>query len=423
MAVTGLGLAELLPQPVRLLLEAACVGWLGLQLAGRHERAVWLLLLGIGAVLAAWAAQMVNSNIPSFEVGLLGWRKTCFALVGVGIGATLPPANRHRWERLLIGLLLVGLSVSLISHYLVPNIERSIMRAADVSTGQFGGRDRLQGIYAGPFHVALASAFLTTTAMSPERGRLVRVLSAAVGVVALLASNVRTGILATALVGLLAFLAVPRGGARLRRLSLLIAGGVAVLALGVGSVVAENPAVESLSSSTTDTRFRNRFDTWQQGFEMIRDRPVAGHGSGSAGDTLGPRFAPLGRHVTSHNVPLKLLVEGGLVAGGIAVAVWSAVLTSVTIRLRTQLLAASAALLLIIFGLTGAIIEAHPIAFYLAILVGIGWRGAHGGSPTRGLSPGPSGAGPFVAGRPIAARRSRGVPPQPDSPRSMGCTQ
>lgn len=327
---------------------------------------------------AYWAVLVLHPNIPSVSVGLQGWVKSCLIVVGVLLGAVWIKSTELARKFLLI-CLNVACLISIVIHVAFPAFETSVARTAYAATGMFGGQLRMQGIFAGPFHVALAGSFLFLyglLSMGESRSRWLTYISMVVGVVALQMSLVRTGyvvILGGILVGLMI---TP---IRRRLLGVFRPAGIGlILAVLVVEIVfhpIQNSIVESevfgsIFGISSDTRFAGRVVTWGDSWEMILASPLFGYGSGSAGDTLGVFFAD-GGHVTSHNVLLKYLIEGGLV--GFSLAAWFVVSLVRAIRkagpVGPDVLAAATCL--IGFGFVGSTVESIPVSVILGILLGI----------------------------------------------------
>lgn len=358
---------------------ASLVGlWLYLSARfGTKSNAVFLWVGG--ALLAYWALLALHPNVPDAYTGILGWRKSCLFVVALYIGF-LWPRSIGKSAKALWFLLGVACVISIIIHQIFPSFERSLSRSAGLWTSTFGGEARMQGIFAGPFHASLAGSFLVLIALYgwSENRRIHSFYSLAIGSVVLVLSQVRTGYVAIAF-GVLAYLLLALRG--IRRFAFL--GGIAILGLllvlfapvfnldlndwfGSG-----NAALASLAEADTDTRLLGRFDTWEQALLLIRESPIIGWGAGSAGDTLAPLFAG-GEHVTSHNVGLKYLVEGGLVGAFLVVAVLMmlvAKVRSVNSTIRYALW--PAVITLLVFGSTGAIVEAVPVSLLLAVFMGM----------------------------------------------------
>jgi O-antigen ligase len=362
-------------------------------------------------VAAYWALLVIHPNVPDLWTGLLGWRKSCLMVVALGVGLVWPTA-RGSVRINLIRLLTVACAVSLAVHVLAPGLEQSITRAAVVSTSQLMGEVRMQGLFAGPFHVSMAAAFLVVTSVFQIRtgtNRPTWILAILVGIGCLVEARVRTGYLVVAM-GLLIALSMRVGGRRGGRfvasvaLWLLVAA-IALELLGyspISRLAGVGEVLESILNAGNDQRFTYRFETWRQAWVLIQERSLLGWGAGSAGDTLGQVFVN-GRHVTPHNVVIKYLVEGGLIGATLVIVLVIGVGVTAALRGRDPFAIASFVVLLG-FGTTGSAVEAIPVTVVIGVVAGLsvnprlglaGSVGSHGGSTRammqrRPLRPGPS---------------------------------
>lgn len=343
-----------------------------------HERGAAAVILILSLY---WGLLIFHPNVPSVYIGSLGWRKSCLFLLGIGLGV-LWYRSRTRLLRPLWLMLIVAMACSIAVHLFLPGIEAGIARSADVSTGQIQGRDRMQGLFAGPFHVAMAGCFLFILGIFgrldvPKKADLVlRIASLAIGLACIWLAQTRTAYVVVAL-GVLLFvirsLTSSGGVARLVRTVLWVGIAVTIVLLTDNPLRSllgpDNTIVVSLANIENDQRFTNRFDTWQHGLSAFWESPVVGWGSGSAGDTLGAYFLPSGVHVTSHNLILKYLVEGGILGGIVVILLgcWLAIRVW-----RENCSFALAALVSVIgFGLTGSSVEAIPVSVVLGAFIGL----------------------------------------------------
>jgi len=102
----------------------------------------------------------------------------------------------------------------------------------------------------------------------------------------------------------------------------------------------------------------------------MRDRPLLGYGSGSAGDTLNEEF--FGRvHITAHDMLLKYAIEGGVIGlvlvCALLVSIWLGLRKAGT---REALVARGLLVLLLVMGITGSVVEALPVSFWLLVVMG-----------------------------------------------------
>jgi O-antigen ligase len=339
------------------------------------DRSNVALLLLASVIVAIASLEVLNPNVPSLEVGLVGFRKSATFVLGVVIGLGWR-GSRMRGLRLAWWCMFLVGALSLVVHLAFPSVEKLVSRGAGEYTSMLSGIERMQGMLAGPFHVSLLGAFLVVSALAPglviRKGSL-RAVAAAVGMGCVYFSQVRTGLVAVA-VGTLV-MAITTGSAK--RWTNRILATAALLALAVIYInpltefVRLNTAVASLlDRGLQDRRFTGRFETWQTSIDLIDRSPFFGWGSGSAGDTLGVSFAA-GQHVTAHNVFLKYAVEGGVVQGLLFIALCVGLLLAVRPRRDATRFGLAAAVPLLVFGLLGSAVESLPVSLGLAVIWGL----------------------------------------------------
>lgn len=364
-----MAVGAVVPRPVRIVLEFLSVALLLAQYGTRlkrHQAAVLALITG---AMLWWTLGLLHPNVPTLAVGVVGWRKSIFALVGLGLGATVFARHRRFLERLIVWLLTAGIGLSIVIHIRFPGFESGVARAAGDETGTFGGVARLQGIYPGPFHVALAASFLVVwSCVRLRESRFVALTVLIVGLLGVHLAQVRSSYVALALA---TCVFVWRQEGTSRRVRTVLAVIAAVIALSsVASPIGQGSAFSSFSDLSGDDRLIGRFETWEAAGQLIASNPFVGHGPGSAGDTMAPEFIGAD-HITSHNVLLKWAVEGGAV--GLLIVVAALVYVGrPLVRSRESPLdpALAGIVVFMVFGATGAIVEANPVSFFLATLIG-----------------------------------------------------
>jgi len=331
--------------------------------------------------IIVWFILMFVPNVPSIGDGVLGFRKSCGATFGLIIGVCWPRESekatvvRFIWKYLIV-LVVICIGV----HEFDQSFEQHLYRTANIYTGLFNGKPRLQGIFAGPFHVSLASAFLIVAAIVVWFGpknhpmdRLLAIISASVGVVGLVLAEVRTGYLALGL-GFLTLLFFRQNDFSRRRairfattLGFLV---VLLLIIRPGIFTQIDPAAASLSGLSSNSRALGRLATWAAAGHLIAASPIIGWGTGSAGDTLSNTFIAAGSQgVTPHNVLLKYAVEGGI--PGLVLVVALCITTLKTLSARTRKFSVVAFALLFLFCMFGDEIEALPVSLYVLAIIGL----------------------------------------------------
>jgi len=339
----------------------------------RRDPLAWPAIAAL-AVVGVWMLLTLNPNVPSLSVGLVGVRKTTFVFVGLAIGLLWPRGSSADGERLIVRMLCVAGLAALGVHLYLPGLEDSFARGASIYTEQFAGGQRMAGFFAGPFHVSLLGAFLVLWAwhayLANEERRWLVVTYAITGALLLAFADVRTGFLVAGLGVAITLLLRPAvRGSRLK-VAAATAFAAGACALLLTTPLLESEAASSLPHLAGDSRVASRVDTLRASGQMVGEAPLLGWGAGSAGSTLADEFRP-GRHVTSHNMALGLLVEGGAV-GLLLVGL----VLLVTLRRADGLgtlghPAAAAGISLAGFGLAGQVSEALPISLFLMMLLGL----------------------------------------------------
>jgi O-Antigen ligase len=331
-------------------------------------------------VMATWLLLGANPNIQDFHTALLGTRKTTLVFIGIGVGALWPFQTWRAAERLIVGLLIGAAVLCLLIHFGDPAYENSLPRGANVYTSLFQGKLRMQGIYAGPFHIAVLGTFLCLRGwhLLLIRPRWQALCLMALGAIVVLEADVRTAFVTIALgVALTLVLRPPRRIPRASNFWKTLAAGTVALALVASGSLGQNAALSSLSELSSASGFseEQRADTrlvsWSTAVDYFRESPVVGLGPGSAGAALGGNEYHLDKHVTSDNEYLAVLVEGGVIGVLVVLlALWALA------RYSTGLLdisspSCAAALALFGFAFTGNVFETLPISLFLCVLLGL----------------------------------------------------
>ncbi|MEU2002878.1 O-antigen ligase family protein [Rhodococcus sp. NPDC019627] len=349
------------------------IGYIMWLLTPKDERRAGIVVLACGLVTAYWALLIFHPNIPSFDVGMLGFRKTVLALGGIVLGCAIKPALVPKVEVLVVRLVALAAAISLVGYFFIPEIAELVPRAADKYTALYRGEERLQGLFSGPFHVAAAGILLIGWALIRRKQHpRTALLALAIGVLATYFTYVRSAYVAIALVLAVAVFASASGAVRTKRLYLLAVGCVSAFAVMTYSSGNLTTTVDSISGYSTDGRFQNRIPEWLEGRDLVLSSPFYGWGSGSAGDTLGSFFGISAQHVTPHNLLLKFAVEGGLIGLGLVLFLAVAVLRRLTLKDAQGQVAVVSAVGLLAMGITGSVIDTLPISYLALLLVGLG---------------------------------------------------
>lgn len=365
--------SSVIPPSASLAIQAAAVvaavlAWLRIPATERRGTAAVGFAL---AILILWVLFMFNPNIPELSTGLLGFRKTAYCVAGLIAGCAIPRGRLAAVEVMTARVLALAVGASIVVFLFFPSLEAMVSRAADEYTSLFAGEKRLQGVFAGPFHAALASMVLIGWAFVRFRTyRFTAFVAMGVGFVALYLTSVRSAYVGIALMAAALIVIAPNFGRFVQRFSITIVLGAILATIVLTQIPSMAHTIASIADFATDGRFLNRLPEWDHGIEMIQASPILGSGAGSAGDTLGSAFLR-GEHVTPHNMFLKIVVEGGIV-GAVA---WAGLGVSIIRRTDWHSQAGRVSLLslmaLIGLGLTGSAIDTLPVSFLVLFFVGL----------------------------------------------------
>jgi O-antigen ligase len=278
-----------------------------------------------------------------------------------------------RFERLVIGSVASALAVSIFGFYFAPGIEQLVSRSAGEYTSLYAGQARLQGIFSGPFHVSAGGVLLLCWVIVRwKEHRVLAALYAAIGMVSVYLSLVRSAYIALAIVVLVAVLFSPAAQTMFRRAAIVIVGGACIYALSVYTQSNLFATAQSISDFSTDGRFLNRLPGYERGLTLVEDSPLYGWGSGSAGDTMGSAFDQVGSHVTPHNILLKFAVEGGFIGLLLVVALFVALWRRLPVTSSQARLGVLAGVSLLGFGISLSAIETLPVSYFVMVMIGLG---------------------------------------------------
>jgi O-antigen ligase len=332
-------------------------------------------------VMTTWLLLGANPNIQDFHTVLLGTRKTTLVFIGIGVGALWPTETRRGAEQLIVGLLIGAAVLCLLIHFGDPAYENSLPRGASIYTSLFQGELRMQGIYSGPFHIAVLGTFLCLRGwhlLLIRRPRWQALCLIALGGIVVLEADVRTAFVTIALgVALTLVLRPPKRIPRANNFWKTVAAGGVVLLLTASGALGQNAALSSLSELSSASGFseEQRADTrlvsWSTAVGYFRESPVVGLGPGSAGAALGGSEYHLDKHVTSDNEYLAVLVEGGVIGVIVVLLAFWALARYSTGLLEIANPSCAAALALFGFAFTGNVFETLPISLFLCVLLGL----------------------------------------------------
>jgi O-antigen ligase len=345
---------------------------------GRKSSYAAPLAVCLYVVVLLYVLASFSSNFPGWYPALLGLRKMVPPWIFLLAGAVWPGDVTRLMRRVLL-LLLGACSASLALHNAAPGVEGAIVRRASEYTALYAGAPRLQGVFAGPFHAALAGLTLVIASAALPRlwaSRSLRVAAGAVGVAVLVQASVRSGWVAV-MAGLLVVFAFGPNGRRVSRAQRIggLAGGLLFAVLGNLQALAfqNNAALESLTHWRTDNRFLNRIETYREALGLVGKRPLLGWGPGSAADTL-DNFFQNGVHVTAHNMFLAYAVEVGI-PGAVAIfamiILGMAALTRGVGKAEASTFGLGLLVAFVLFGASGTAVDAAPVSALVLLLVGL----------------------------------------------------
>lgn len=335
------------------------------------------VLVTLYLLFMIYLVDTVIAPFPGAYAFLLGIRKSMIPWLFVGCGVLATTALRSRLQRCVSLMLLGACVVSLVMHHFAPGLEAQVVRHADTYTSLFAGRARLQGVFSGPFHAAMAGAYLAVLGLtSPTISKRLTLVFVAVGLGVMIDASVRTAWVSLA-VGLLAFgLSGPSGLLRLVTWPRAFAASAVIAAIAVaGATMKAAPTMRVISSVAawrTDARLLNRLPSYRTAWSMFSERPVTGWGAGTAGDTM-QRFFPAGGHVTSHNLAVKFAIEAGTLGVGLILALLLVIVVVLWLRpSRESRSTLAVAGMFLAFGATGSAVDAAPVSWAVLLAIGIG---------------------------------------------------
>lgn len=344
----------------------------------------WLAVLAVGLIETA------NPRGLSLLGDLEGYRAFFLPLLALPVGFVfvrrLPEFERTARLSIVGAALLVAL-MGIRQAMSVAPIDLAIIHSAksDFLPFTITGTNRLRAFspLPGPFHFGLLMMIAMTivTGLALRHFRRWHVLALALLLVALGLNATRLNWAGTILAIATVFvLSLDR--ARLHRLlvkatvlSIVGVGALRLLADVSGFATVRHLASDFFSDPLANTSYTYRVLSWFTDiFPAIRAAPIFGYGTGMAKDGLGP--------YSSHNIILKLLIEGGalLLVPYIALI---ALLLHVLWRKRRGSLTARVAIAVIlgvhVAGMFGPILDAFPANEYFWLLVGVAVAAAEDG--------------------------------------------
>ncbi len=338
-------------------------------------------------VLALWSWLLLSAAWTTATPDLIASHLWSYSLMlwFVPLLLSLDPASGHRALRHFVAASCV-VSAVIVVHHLLPTAQQvTWMPFVNVL-----GNQRI----AFSLLLALASALALWQALQPGdgRGRWLAALAAALCLAGLALQDRRTGMLTAPLLWLVL------GLVRLKswRPRLLLAGSVGVVAAaaGFGLPTVNERFVEGLHELQAYRTNEELITSWgmrarmlQETLGIVQAQPLRGSGVGSWVSMWRPRVAgnaALAEHTTPHNEYLLLLVQGGAVAGALALVL----LACISVRLYRHGHAAVPALLVLVAFLWAALFNVvlRDPKFALPLLMLAAMTGAAARSPAAPLT-------------------------------------
>lgn len=346
-----------------------------------RDRWVRVAQVSAFACIAIAFFELANPKGLTLVGAMDGYRTTFLPMLAVPIGLYVGARCRELPHRLLVALVLSSvwvagmgirqaLAMSSIDEMIMDNAKADVLVFTMTGTGAFRAFSPLPG----PFHFGamMMVGLVSTASMLVERFRasyLVMLMLLFAGL-AFNATRLNWAGTAVALVvGVLLSLSratfrqwLPRVGLAVAALAMLLWAFSQIQEF----VVLRRFAQTFFANPTENTSYVYRVLSWSEEIiPAIRASPAIGYGTGMAKDGLGP--------YSSHNIFLKLLIEGGVVL----LVAYGCLLVSVTgalLRRPSDPAARAAVALLIgihVAGMFGPMMDAYPANLLIWLLAGV----------------------------------------------------
>lgn len=361
----------------------------------KHIPALSTVFISALLLIILGAFEMLNPNILNHLYSLIEFRKTLFQLLAIfvvyaycsdsGDGKT-----NQKFIRFVVLASLPLIVYGIKQFFLFDSLDARLYSMMDsaADTNRYGSTTRAISFFSGPFHYGMfcvlnmALSLFLARKTSDKRYYAIAIVC----LVGVFCSYTRTN-MACALITIAVFLAIssPRTGesGRASRVRILLsclgfALAIAVFVSSPGYINLGNDQLNSLIkgllNAGQDTRLLNRFETWDQAFELIAMHPISGNGVGAAGDTLSAHSVAL-NWVTPHNAFIKVMVELGIVGVAIFVifAVSSFVLCFRLAKKDADMLSLllSVAVIVLLNMMLGSTLGTFPVMSLVYMLIGL----------------------------------------------------
>ena len=338
--------------------------------------ASWLAILLVGL------AGMANPHGLSLLGDLEGYRAFFLPLLALPIGFVLVRRIPTFERTMLFTVIAAAVCVAIMGIRQAINlssIDLDIIHSAksDFLPFTITGTNRLRAFspLPGPFHFGLLMMIAITivAGLAMQRARVWHGVVLVVLVIALGLNATRLNWAGTVLaIGSMFFLSLSRERLHRTLVSLLVLavvgfGAIRLLGDVRGFATLQRFATSFFSNPLENTSYTYRVLSWFTDIiPAIRRAPIFGYGTGMAKDGLGP--------YSSHNIILKLLIEGGSLLL-VPYLVLLSFIMRVLWRRRRVSLTARVALALILgvhaAGMFGPILDAFPANEYFWLLIGV----------------------------------------------------
>lgn len=368
----------------------------------------------IGVLLVAYMllalVQVLNPNVPSPVVGLEGYRKTAFTMIGalvVYLSVDGDARQFYKW----VALGSVPALVWAVRQFFMPlDLEVEIVRSAGTSLISFHSGLVLRAFAptAGPFHLGLLATLVAVIGVGLRgrtRGRgwlaLIALAGLALGL-SVTRANIVAGLIAVAISSLIVHRSLPRAVAVTAPFA---AAAVLAISIAVGVIPAPVPdsplrsplptssaepevgvddggldrvedIVEGVTNPLEDPSLQFRFGFWQSHLQAIADQPIAGYGTSSAGDGFDRLYknSSGSKNFDPHSLYLKPALELGIPGAVIFVVLLGAIVYYALAVSRLSPLVGAVALgsvaAVMISGITGPMLDAYPVNLLFWSMVG-----------------------------------------------------
>ena len=308
--------------------------------------------------VALTVAATLSSAIP-LEIKAQGYRKSALFVLTIWVGIAYARKVRKFLDPWVVLLFTTSVVIIAVLQESGVPFAQVTQRASD-STQHLGEIVRATSAFSGPFHLSIFAALILVYSIT-LRGAL-RTYGIACAAVLGYLSAVRSGIAFLVIFGIL-FLAYHL----IKKKYYFLLAGFLPFAL-----IAAYYAIRfSVDAVFEETRFTNRFENYQEAFELIRSN-TGGYGLGSALDTYVAEVRELGLvSGQTHNFLVKIAFESGLV-GAVIVAVILVVLLVRSWKVGNRVYVFGLAGILLTYGMVINVQESVPVSLMLALLIGAG---------------------------------------------------